>query len=61
MKFNAQLFGRDMPPFYGKADIFDIINKISKVDEKINELAIEREQYVKDLKEKIEEARNSKA
>ena len=60
MKFNSQLFGRDMPPLYSKADIFDVINKISKVDEKINELAIEREQYVKDLKEKVEEVRNNK-
>lgn len=61
MKFNSQLFGRDCPPFYGKADIFDIIAKISKVDEKINELAIEREQYVKDLEEKVKEVRNTKA
>lgn len=60
MKFNAQLFGKYCPPLYGKADIYDIIDRISKVDEKINELAIEREQYVKDLKEKLEEARNSK-
>lgn len=61
MKFNSQLFGRHMPPLYGKADVFDIIAKISKVDEKINKLAIEREQYVKDLEEKVKEVRNTKA
>lgn len=60
MKFNSQLFGRDMPPLYGKKDIFSIIDKISKVDGQINELAIQREVYVEDLKKALEEVRKSK-
>ena len=41
------------PPAYGVEDAVTIIEKISGIDEKINELAIEREKYVKDLKTEI--------
>lgn len=45
--------GEWAPPLYGTDDAIKIIEKIAKVDEKINELAIEREGYVKTLKEQI--------
>ena len=50
---NIQLFGRDFPPFYSIQSIVDKIDEISKIDEKINALLIEREKYVTDLKEAI--------
>ena len=52
-----QLFGQAFPPFYGVESIEQKIDKITKIDEKINELAIEREKYVADLKEEIEKNR----
>ena len=48
-----QLFGQACPPLYGVESLEAKIDKITKVDEKINELAIEREKYVADLKEEI--------
>lgn len=42
-----------MPPYYGVEDVVKKIDKIAKLDEKINELLIERESYVADLKEAI--------
>lgn len=60
MKIDLQLFGRDCPPFYGNEDIIKVVDRISKIDEAINDLAIQRETYVKDLKEKIEKAKNNK-
>ena len=52
--------GEWMPPFYGTEGLFDIIDKITKVDEKINELAIEREEYVKALKKEIKKINTNK-
>lgn len=49
---NIQLFGDMCPPWYGEADLID---KISKVDEKINELFIIRAEYVETLKKSIQE------
>lgn len=40
-------------PFYGVDSIKKIVDKISEVDVKINELLIEREQYVEAFKEAI--------
>ena len=60
MKINLQLFGQDWPPFYGIEQIVAKIDKIAKLDEKINELLIEREEYVKDLKEAIEKENSKK-
>lgn len=45
--------GFDFPPLYGIESIEKKIDKISKIDEKINELLIEREHYVAELKEEI--------
>ena len=50
---NIQLFGADFPPFYKVQELMEKIEEISKVDEKINALLIEREQLVTDLKEAI--------
>ena len=50
---DIQLFGRDFPPLYSIQSIIDKIDEISKIDEKINALLIEREKYVTDLKEAI--------
>lgn len=47
--------GLGCPPYYGTEKAVDIIDKIAKLDEKINELLIEREKYVADLKETIKE------
>ena len=47
--------GKTCPPFYGIESVMDLVNKISKIDEEINKLAIEREKYVADLKEQIKE------
>lgn len=51
--------GVELPPFYGVETLVKKIEKIAKLDEKINELLIERESYVADLKEAIEKE-NSK-
>lgn len=51
---NMQLFGADFPPLYSVQSILDKIDEISKIDEKINALLIEREKYVATLKEAIE-------
>lgn len=51
--------GRVCPPYYGLEDSIAIIDKISAIDEKINELAIERETYVKDLKAQIKKIDNN--
>ena len=48
------------PPAYGVEDAMSIIEKISNIDEKINELAIEREKYVKDLKKEIQKINTTK-
>ena len=48
------------PPLYGTETIMQKIEEISKIDEKINELAIEREKYVKDLKEEIKKTASIK-
>lgn len=45
--------GRVSPPLYKLEEVMEVVNKISTVDEKINELLIQREIYVKDLKEKV--------
>lgn len=45
--------GKFCPPFYGEEDILKIINDISDIDIKINELMLQREEYVKALKEKL--------
>lgn len=57
---NIQLFGGTCPPFYGTEDIIAKIDEISKIDEKINALLIEREQLVTDLKEAIEKENSIK-
>lgn len=44
---NIQLFGRDFPPFYSIQTIIEKVDEITKVDEKINALLIEREQQNK--------------
>lgn len=43
-------------PYYG---VEDTIEEIAKIDEKINELFIKRETYVKDLKKQIKKTPNS--
>ena len=45
--------GRVRPPLYKLEEVMEVVNKISVVDEKINELLIQREVYVKDLEEKV--------
>lgn len=52
--------GWQCPPSYGIEDVYQKIEKISAIDEKINELAIEREKYVKDLKKEIEKINATK-
>ena len=49
---NLQLFGDICPPWYNETEIMD---KISKIDEKINELFIIRAEYVETLKKSIQE------
>lgn len=44
---NIQLFGADLPPWYHEVET---IEKIAKIDEKINALFIERAYYVEELK-----------
>ena len=54
-KFNAQLFGRMRPPLYKLEEVMEVVNKIAGIDTQVNELMIQRELYVKDLKQKIKE------
>lgn len=58
---NIQLFGRDFPPLYSIQSIVDKIDEISKIDEKINALLIEREKYVTDLKEAIKKENSTES
>lgn len=51
--------GRVSPPLYKLEEVMEIINKISDIDEQINELMIKRELYVKDLKQKVKASANS--
>ena len=41
------------PPLYGEETIINKVDKITKIDEKINALLIEREEAVEDLKKSI--------
>ena len=50
---NIQLFGLACPPLYGEEEAMETIEKISKVDEQINDLMIKRAMYVEDLKKQI--------
>lgn len=59
-KFNLQVFGRDFPPLYSVTECLEDIEKIADIDVKINELMIQRELYVKDLKEKIKKTNKTK-
>ena len=45
--------GKYVPPLYGVENAVKIVNKISAIDEKINELLIQRESYVADLKKAV--------
>ena len=51
--------GIELPPLYGEDGVDKILKKISKIDEKINELFFERENlynsYVKAVKNADEE------
>ena len=58
---NIQLFSRDCPPFYSVQTIMEKIDEISKLDEKINALLIEREQLVTDLKESIKKENSAES
>lgn len=53
--------GKTVPPYYGVEDAVDMVNKIADLDVKINELMIQRETYVEDLKKKLEEVNKAKA
>ncbi len=57
MFIKVQLFGDMCPPWYNETELLD---KISKVDEKINELFIIRAEYVETLKKSIKEKNNIK-
>ncbi len=57
MFIETQLFGDPCPPWYSETAL---INKISAIDEKINELFIIREKYVEDLKKAIKEKDTNK-
>lgn len=48
--------GKGCPPYYGVEDAVTVIDKIADIDVKINELMIQREAYVEDLKEKLKKA-----
>lgn len=61
MKFDEQLFGKTCPPLYSMSDIMSDVDEITKIDEQINELAIKRETYVKDLKQKVKKMADTKA
>ena len=52
---NIQLFWPACPPLYSEEAIIEIVDDITKIDEDINELAIKREERVKDLKKKVKE------
>ena len=52
--------GFGFPPAYGIEQIMTKIDKIAKIDEKINALLIEREEYVKDLKDAIKKENSAK-
>ncbi len=52
--------GKDCPPFYHVEEALTIINDITIIDEKINNLAIEREARVADLKAKLKENNSAK-
>lgn len=58
---DIQLFGADFPPLYSIQSIVDKIDEISKIDEKINALLIEREKYVTDLKEAIKKENSTES
>lgn len=58
---DIQLFGADCPPLYSIQSIVDKIDEISKIDEKINALLIEREKYVTDLKEAIKKENSTES
>ena len=53
--------GKFVPPLYGIDDAVKIVNKITDIDEKINELMIQREAYVADLKKTIEKKDTAEA
>ena len=53
--------GKFVPPFYGVESTVKVINKITAIDEQINELLIQREHYAEELKQAIEKDDNSKA
>lgn len=57
---NIQLFGQDFPPLYGEEEIMEKIEEILTIDEKINELFIEREMKVENLKKAIAEKNKAK-
>ena len=57
MFIETQLFGDACPPWYSE---IELINIISDIDEKINELFIIREKYVEDLKKAIKEKDTNK-
>ena len=50
--------GRVRPPLYKLEQVMVVVNKIAAIDVQINELMIQRELYVKDLKQKIKESAN---
>lgn len=51
--------GRLRPPLYKLEEVMEVVNKISNIDEEINEKLIQRELYVKDLKAKVKEISDS--
>ena len=53
--------GKFVPPLYGVESTIKTIDKITSIDEQINKLLIQREHYVKELKQSIEKDDNSKA
>lgn len=55
-----QLFGQDCPPLYNEEEIVNKVEEILKIDEKINELFIEREMKVENLKKAIAEKNKNK-
>lgn len=54
-EINIQLFGPACPPLYGEKKLEELVDEISSIDEKMNELAIQREAVVKAFKEKVKE------
>lgn len=55
MFIKPQLHGDAFPPWYSEKELID---KISKIDEKINELLIQRAEYVEAFKKSIEKKNN---